>query len=705
MLQLKRRNANIELWGACEALCAYNRKKKKLFVRKETCMDRQTAEKKLDEIRKQLNQYGYEYYVLDQPSVPDAEYDRLLKELLELEEAFPELVTSDSPSQRVGGQVLDMFHKVTHDIPMLSLANAFNEADLRDFDRKVRQVVGDQFSYVCELKIDGLAISLKYEDGVFIQGATRGDGTVGEDITANLKTIRSIPLRLKEPISIEVRGEAYMPKRSFIKLNEQKEENGEEPFANPRNAAAGSLRQLDPKIAASRNLDIFLYAIGNTGGIDVRSHSAALNWLDGLGFKTNKERKSCKSMDEVLDYIAAWVEKRPNLPYEIDGIVIKVDSFTQQERLGATAKSPRWAIAYKFPAEEVVTKLLAIELNVGRTGVITPTAILSPVKVAGTTVQRATLHNEDLIKEKDIKIGDYVVIKKAGDIIPEVVNVVVDRRTGEEKEFSMPSHCPECNSELVRLEGEVAVRCINPKCPAQIREGLIHFVSRNAMNIDGLGEKVISQLFAEKLIEDVADLYKLTSEQLLGLERMGEKSVTNLLTAIENSKENSLEKLLFGLGIRHVGAKAAKTLAIQFETMDKLAEATREELTAINEIGEKMADSIFTFFEQEEVRELIQELKDMGLNMNYTGAMPAASSDTNSYFFGKTIVLTGKLEQLTRNEAKEKIEALGGNVSGSVSKKTDLVIAGEDAGSKLKKALELGIDVWNEERLIEELMK
>lgn len=668
-------------------------------------MDRQTAEKRVDKLRRLLNQYSREYYVLDQPSVPDSEYDRLLKELIEIEEIYPEMITPDSPSQRVGGQVLEMFRKVTHEIPMLSLANAFNEADLRDFDRKVRQAVGEEYSYVCELKIDGLAVSLKYENGIFVQGSTRGDGQTGEDITANLRTIRSIPLRLPEPLSIEVRGEAYMPKESFVKLNTQKEENGEEPFANPRNAAAGSLRQLDPKIAASRQLDIFLYAIASTGGVEINAHSEGLDWLDSLGFKTNKERRKCANIDEVLDFISGWVEKRPNLPYEIDGIVIKVDSYAQQETLGTTVKSPRWAIAYKFPAEEVVTTLLDIELNVGRTGVVTPTAILSPVKVAGTTVGRATLHNEDLIREKDIRIGDKVVIKKAGDIIPEVVKVVLDQRTGEEQEFHMPAHCPECESELVRLEDEVALRCINPKCPAQIREGLIHFVSRNAMNIDGLGEKVISQLFAEKLIEDVADLYKLTSEQLLGLDRMGEKSVTNLLQAIETSKGNSLERLLFGLGIRHVGAKAAKTLAIQFETMDRLAEASLEELTAINEIGEKMADSIVTFFEQQEVRELIQELKDLGLNMEYRGTKPVSSEEAGSVFFGKTIVLTGKLDHLTRTEAKEKIEALGGNVAGSVSKKTDLVIAGEEAGSKLKKAEELGITVWNEEKLIEELSK
>ncbi|HWJ76791.1 MAG TPA: NAD-dependent DNA ligase LigA [Niallia sp.] len=666
-------------------------------------MELNLAEKRVKELHQLLNKYGYEYYVLDKPSIPDAEYDALINELIHLEEQFPSLKTNDSPSQRVGGDVLDMFSKVEHLKPMLSLGNAFNEADLRDFDRKVRGAIGDDFSYVCELKIDGLAVSLRYEDGLFEQGATRGDGTIGEDITANLKTIRSIPLRLNQPVSIEVRGEAFMPKKSFEALNKKKDENGEEPFANPRNAAAGSLRQLDPRIAASRNLDVFLYAIGDVGQTGVLSHSEGLDLLDTLGFKTNKERRKCATIEDVLEYIEGWQEKRPHLPYEIDGIVIKVDGLAQQEQLGTTAKSPRWAIAYKFPAEEVVTKLIQIELNVGRTGVVTPTALLEPVKVAGTTVKRATLHNEDLIREKDIKIGDSVVVKKAGDIIPEVVNVLVDRRTGEEVEFSMPTHCPECESELVRLEGEVALRCINPKCPAQIREGLIHFVSRNAMNIDGLGERVVSQLFAEKLIEDVADLYTLTFEQLIQLERMGEKSVNNLLEAIQVSKKNSLEKLLFGLGIRHVGAKAAKTIAMEFKHMDELSKATKEGLTAINEIGEKMADSIVTFFEQEEVLELIDELKELGVNMVYTGPMPTSTEESNSVFAGKTIVLTGKLEQLSRNEAKEQIELLGGKITGSVSKKTDLVIAGEDAGSKLTKAEQLGIEVWDEERLLEEL--
>ncbi|MBW8349408.1 NAD-dependent DNA ligase LigA [Bacillus sp. IITD106] len=662
-----------------------------------------SVEKQLKELYNLLNQYNYEYHVLDNPSVPDAEYDRLMRELVKLEEEHPELISPDSPTQRVGGEALSAFEKVRHETQMLSLANAFSEDDLRDFDRRIRQAIGDSFSYVCELKIDGLAVSLRYVDGLFVQGATRGDGTIGEDITTNLKTIRSIPIRLREPLSLEVRGEAFMPKKSFLALNKTREENGEVLFANPRNAAAGSLRQLDPRIAASRNLDIFLYGMGDYDTTGVTSHSAGLDLLEKLGLKVNKERRKCDSIEEVIDYINKWTENRLNLDYEIDGIVIKVDSIDQQEQLGTTARTPRWAIAYKFPAEEVVTKLIDIELSVGRTGVITPTAILEPVRVAGTTVQRASLHNEDLIREKDIMLHDYVVVKKAGDIIPEVVNVLTERRSGEEILFHMPTHCPECDSELVRLEGEVALRCINPTCPAQRREGLIHFVSRNAMNIEGLGEKVIGQLFSLQLVKDPADIYFLTKDQLLNMERMGEKSATNLINAIQASKANSLEKLLFGLGIRHVGEKAAKTLAEHFETIDKLASASREELLNVEEVGEKMADAIATFFENEEFEQLISKLKDAGVNMEYHGPKRSETANIDSYFNGKTVVLTGKLEKMTRNEVKEKIESLGGKVSGSVSKKTDLVIAGEEAGSKLTKAEELGIEVWDEERLMEEL--
>lgn len=659
--------------------------------------------KRYEELINILDQYSYDYYVIDNPTVEDAEYDQKMQELLKIEEAHPEWVTPESPSKRVGGEVLEGFKKVAHDTPMLSLANAFNQEDLADFDRRIRDKVGDDIAYMCELKIDGLAVSLQYENGKYKQGATRGDGTIGEDITANLRTIRSIPMKLQKDYSIEVRGEAFMPKRSFQKLNEIREEEGQMLFANPRNAAAGSLRQLDTKIAASRNLDIFLYAVADFGEMGVETHSAGLDMLETLGLKVNKERRLCNSLEEVYAYIEEWTEKRAGLAYDIDGIVLKLNNLEQQRQMGNTVKSPRWSIAYKFPAEEVPTKLLDIELNVGRTGVITPTAVLEPVRVAGTTVSRASLHNEDLITEKDIRIGDTVLIKKAGDIIPEVIKSITEKRSGSEEPFHMPKNCPACDSELVRLEEEVALRCINPKCPAQIKGGLIHFVSRNAMNIDGLGEKVIIQLFSQHLIKDVADLFFLSKEKLLELERMGEKSVTNLLASIQASKQNSLEKLLFGLGIRHVGAKAAKSLAIHFDTMDNLKVADKETLTSINDIGEKMADSIVTYFANEEVHDLLEELKRAGVNMTYTGPKLEDMSEEELVFTGKTVVLTGKLEKLTRNDAKALIESLGGNVSGSVSKKTDVVVAGSDAGSKLAKAEELAIPIWSEEDLIEYL--
>ncbi|EFI69916.1 NAD-dependent DNA ligase LigA [Lysinibacillus sp. HST-98] len=660
-------------------------------------------EQRIAELNKLLHEYGYAYYVLDKPVVADSVYDQLLQELIALEEANPSLIYPDSPTQRVGGAVVEGFKKVTHDYPMLSLSNAFNEADLREFDRKVRQAIGDQFSYVCELKIDGLAISLKYENGMFVQGATRGDGVVGEDITANLKTIRAIPLRLKEPITIEVRGEAYMPKKSFENLNAQRADNGEELFANPRNAAAGSLRQLDPKIAASRQLSTFIYAIGGDGevyGID--GHAEMLDYLEGLGFPSNKERQRCSTIEEVMAFIEHWTENRPKLAYEIDGIVIKVDRYAQQDELGYTAKSPRWAIAYKFPAEEVVTTLLDIDLTVGRTGVVTPTAILTPVQVAGTTVQRASLHNEDLIRDKDIRLGDTVIIRKAGDIIPQVVGVLIEQRPEDSVPFVMPKNCPVCDSELIRIEGEVALRCVNPACFAQIAESIKYFVSRNAMNIDGLGDKVVEQLLRADLIHDVSDLYHLTVEQLVELERMGEKSATNLVNAIQASKENSMERLLIGLGIRHVGEKAAKIVSEEFGSMEAVMAATEEQLVAIYEIGDKMASSLVEYFSNEDARAVIERLADAGVNMTYKGKkVEVAIGD--SPFAGKTIVLTGKLEQLTRNEAKAKIEELGGTVTGSVSKKTDLVIAGADAGSKLTKAEQLGIEVWTEDNLIEQL--
>jgi DNA ligase (NAD+) len=660
-------------------------------------MDRLKAETRIRELREQIERHNRLYFVEDRPEISDQEYDMLMRELQDLENLFPDMVTPDSPTQRVGGEPLPFFEKVEHKTPMLSLSNAFNDADLRDFDRRVRQTVGNQtVRYVCELKIDGLAVSLHYENGVFVKGATRGDGQTGEDITQNLKTIRSIPLRLSRPLTLEVRGEAYMPKRAFEQLNKERAERGEALFANPRNSAAGSLRQLDPKIAASRQLDTFIYGIGELQGETVESHSEGLNLLKSLGFKVNPEWRVFDSIDDVIDFVNGWAQKRPELPYEIDGMVIKVDSYAQQQELGFTAKSPRWAIAYKFPAEEAVTILEGIEVSVGRTGAVTPTALLKPVSLAGTTVKRASLHNEDIIREKGLLIGDHVVVKKAGDIIPEIVAVLPERRTGSEVPFQMPTHCPECGSELVRLEEEVALRCINPMCPAQIREGIIHFVSRQAMNIEGLGEKLVAQLFHAGIIHSVADLYYLHQQRdvLVNMERMGEKSVDNLLAAIEASKDNSVERLLFGLGIRLVGAKAARVLAEHFGHMDGIMQASEEELTQIDEIGPKMAASIVNYFKQPQAQAVIERLKAAGVNMSFKGVR--AESGENLPFAGKTVVLTGTLSSMTRQEAEETIARLGGKVTGSVSKKTDLVIAGEKAGSKLEKAEKLGITVMDE---------
>ncbi|HZG82472.1 MAG TPA: NAD-dependent DNA ligase LigA [Brevibacillus sp.] len=660
-------------------------------------MDRLTAEKRIEELTKLIERHNRLYHEEDRPEISDQEYDQLVRELIALEENFPELAQPDSPTKRVGGAPLPFFEKVVHKTPMLSLGNALSEEDLRDFDRRVRQAVGNQeVRYVCELKIDGLAVSLHYENGLFVKGATRGDGTTGEDITQNLRTIRSIPLRLSRPLSLEARGEAYMPKPAFEKLNKEREERGEPLFANPRNSAAGSLRQLDPKIAASRQLDTFIYSIGDLQGESVESHSEGLDLLESLGFKVNPERRTYSDIDEVITFINSWTQKRPSLPYEIDGMVIKVDSYAQQEELGFTAKSPRWAIAYKFPAEEAVTILEGIEVSVGRTGTVTPTALLKPVSLAGTTVKRASLHNEDIIREKGLLIGDHVVVKKAGDIIPEIVAVLPERRTGDETPFAMPTHCPECGSELVRLEDEVALRCINPMCPALIREGIIHFVSRTAMNIDGLGEKVVAQLYNDGIIHSVADLYYLHQQRdvLLGMERMGEKSVDNLLAAIEVSKENSLERLLFGLGIRLVGAKAAKVLAEHFGHMDAIAQAQEEEFTLIDEIGPKMAASLYQYFRLPQAEAVIERLKAAGVNMAYKGVR--VEGGENLPFSGKTIVVTGTLSAMSRQEAEETIARLGGKVTGSVSKKTDLVIAGEKAGSKLEKAEKLGVAVMDE---------
>ncbi|HDY9457529.1 TPA: NAD-dependent DNA ligase LigA [Staphylococcus argenteus] len=654
---------------------------------------------RVNELHDLLNQYSYEYYVQDNPSVPDSEYDKLLHELIQIEEEHPEYKTVDSPTVRVGGEAQASFNKVNHDTPMLSLGNAFNEEDLRKFDQRIREQIGS-VEYMCELKIDGLAVSLKYVDGYFVQGLTRGDGTTGEDITENLKTIHAIPLKMKEPLNVEVRGEAYMPRRSFLHLNEEKEKNGEQLFANPRNAAAGSLRQLDSKLTAKRKLSVFIYSVNDFTDFDASSQSDALDELDKLGFKTNKNRERVSDIDGVLEYIEKWTSQRESLPYDIDGIVIKVNDLDQQDEMGFTQKSPRWAIAYKFPAEEVVTKLLDIELSIGRTGVVTPTAILEPVKVAGTTVSRASLHNEDLIHDRDIRIGDSVVVKKAGDIIPEVVRSIPDRRPDDAVTYHMPTHCPSCGHELVRIEGEVALRCINPKCQAQLVEGLIHFVSRQAMNIDGLGTKIIQQLYQNELIKDVADIFYLTEEDLLPLERMGQKKVDNLLAAIQQAKSNSLEHLLFGLGIRHLGVKASQVLAEKYETMDRLLTVTEEELVEIHDIGDKLAQSVVTYLENEDIRALIQKLKDKHVNMDYKG-IKTSDIEGHPEFSGKTIVLTGKLHQMTRTEASKWLTAQGAKVTSSVTKNTDVVIAGEDAGSKLTKAQNLGIEIWTEQQFVD----
>ncbi|EME8128330.1 NAD-dependent DNA ligase LigA [Enterococcus faecium] len=663
------------------------------------------AAKRAEELRTRLNQWSREYYVEDKPTVEDYVYDKEYAELVAIEEQYPDLITSDSPTQRVGGKVLEGFEKVTHDIPLYSLNDVFSKEELIAFDQRVQKAVGRVVDYCCELKIDGLSVSLRYEDGNFVRGATRGDGTVGENITENLKTVRSVPIKLKEPMNIEVRGECFMPKRSFVQLNQDREAEGKDIFANPRNAAAGSLRQLDSKITAKRNLDTFLYTVADFGPMQAKTQYDALEELEKIGFHTNREKRLCHSIDEVWSYIEEYHDKRMDLPYEIDGIVIKVNEFSLQDQLGFTVKAPRWAAAYKFPPEEVETLIENIEWTVGRTGVVTPTAIMTPVRVAGTTVSRASLHNGDYIKLKDIRLKDTVLIYKAGDIIPEVSQVVLDKRPKDSEEYQLPTHCPVCGSELVHLDEEVALRCINPKCPAQMKEGLNHFVSRNAMNIDGLGPRVLEQMYDKKLVADVADLYKLTEEELLTLDKIKEKSANNILTAIDNSKDNSVERLIFGLGIRHVGAKAAKILAEHFGDLETLSKSDYESIIALDTIGDIIADSVVTYFSNEEVHELMNELKQAGVNFEYKGLRNAQLQEVESPFKEKTVVLTGKLTRFTREEAKETIENLGGKVTGSVSKKTDIVVAGEDAGSKLTKAQELGIEVWTEDQMADALAK
>ncbi|MDT2770808.1 NAD-dependent DNA ligase LigA [Enterococcus pseudoavium] len=660
----------------------------------------QAAEQRSAELRRELNQYAYEYYVQDQPTVEDFVYDKKYQELVEIETEYPDLITPESPTQRVGGKVLAGFEKVVHEIPLYSLNDVFSKEELIAFDERVKKAVGHAVSYCVELKIDGLSISLKYENGVFVQGATRGDGTVGENITENLKTVKSIPLRLKEPLTIEVRGECYMPKASFIKLNQQREEDGKEVFANPRNAAAGSLRQLDTRIVAKRNLSTFLYTLADFGPLESTTQDHALNEMARLGFRTNPEHRVCATIDEVWEYIEAFHEKRDELAYEIDGIVVKVNQFAIQDELGFTVKAPRWATAYKFPPEEAQTTLLDIDWTIGRTGVLTPTAIMEPVRLAGTTVARASLHNSDYIEKKDIRLKDTILVYKAGDIIPEVAQVILEKREKDSAPYPIPTHCPICNSELVHLDEEVALRCINPKCPAQIKEGLSHFVSRNAMNIEGLGPRVLAQMFDKGLVSDVADLYGLEKEQLLTLDKIKDKSAENILRAIDASRENSVERLVFGLGIRHVGAKAAGILAEHFGSLGAISKATKEEIVSLNTIGETIADSVVTYFENEEVHELMQELSDRGVNLEYKGIRASQLAEVESPFKGKTVVLTGKLIDYTREDAKAKIQNLGGKVTGSVSKKTDIVVAGEEAGSKLTKAQNLGIEIWDEQQMI-----
>lgn len=658
---------------------------------------------RLQELRHMIKQHDYQYHVLDAPTITDLEYDRLMQELLQIEAENPDWITPDSPSQRMTGQLLEGFSKVTHRAPMLSLANAFGPEDLLEFDRRVKSLLpsslSDELEYVAELKIDGLAVALTYEEGRLVRGATRGDGVVGEDITANLRTIKSIPVVLPRPLTMEVRGEAYLPKREFERINRERAEAGETLFANPRNAASGSLRQLDPKIVSRRNLALFTYALGFIDQLELTTHEEGLQLLQDLGFKVNLERRVFRTIEEVIAFVEGWTpERRAALAYDIDGIVIKVNQLATYPRLGTTAKSPRWAIAYKFQAEQGETILRDIIVSVGRTGAVTPTAILDPVQLAGTTVSRATLHNEDIMRQLDVMLGDHVIVQKAGDIIPEIVRVVKEKRSGTEVAFSMPTHCPECGSELVRYEGEVALRCINPGCPAHNREGIIHFVSRNAMNIDGLGEQLVTTLFDHELIRDPGDLYRLTMEDLLPLERMGQKLASNLLSSIERSKSNSLERVLFGLGIRFIGEKAARQLADHFETMDRLMESSVEELMSIEEIGPKMAQAVVEYMKQDSARQVIEKLRRAGVNFTYH--RPVTTVSENSPFAGKTFVLTGTLESLDRKEAARLIEERGGKIVGSVSKKTDYLLAGDKAGSKLDKAQELGVTVLDERAFI-----
>ena len=644
--------------------------------------------KRMNELVALLNRYATEYYTSDNPSVSDSEYDRLYRELVELETAYPDQVLADSPTHRVGGKVLDGFEKYSHQYPLYSLQDAFSREELEAFDARVRKEVSHP-TYICELKIDGLSISLTYEKGILLAGATRGDGSVGENITENLKRVKDIPLTLPEELDITVRGECYMPRASFDQVNQARQENGEPEFANPRNAAAGTLRQLDTAVVAKRNLATFLYQEASPSTRD--SQEKVLTHLEQLGFVVNPKRILAENIDEIWNFIQEVGQERDKLPYDIDGVVIKVNDLAGQEELGFTVKAPKWAVAYKFPAEEKEAQLLSVDWTVGRTGVVTPTANLTPVQLAGTTVSRATLHNVDYIAEKDIRKDDTVIVYKAGDIIPAVLRVVESKRVSEEK-LDIPTNCPSCDSGLLHFEDEVALRCINPRCPAQIMEGLIHFASRDAMNITGLGPSVVEKLFSANLVKDVADIYRLKEEDFLLLEGVKEKSASKLYQAIQASKENSAEKLLFGLGIRHVGSKASQLLLQHFHSIENLAQADPEEVASIESLGGVIAKSLQTYFATEGSEILLRELKEAGVNLDYKGQTVVADATLS----GLTVVLTGKLERLKRSEAKSKLESLGAKVTGSVSKKTDLVVAGADAGSKLQKAQELGIEVRDE---------
>ena len=644
--------------------------------------------KRMNELVALLNRYATEYYTSDNPSVSDSEYDRLYRELVELETAYPDQVLADSPTHRVGGKVLDGFEKYSHQYPLYSLQDAFSREELEAFDARVRKEVAHP-TYICELKIDGLSISLTYEKGILVAGATRGDGSIGENITENLKRVKDIPLTLPEELDITVRGECYMPRASFDKVNQARQENGEPEFANPRNAAAGTLRQLDTAVVAKRNLATFLYQEASPSTRD--SQEKVLKHLEQLGFVVNPKRILAENIDEIWNFIQEAGQERENLPYDIDGVVIKVNDLAGQEQLGFTVKAPKWAVAYKFPAEEKEAQLLSVDWTVGRTGVVTPTANLTPIQLAGTTVSRATLHNVDYIAEKDIRKDDTVIVYKAGDIIPAVLRVVESKRISEEK-LDIPTNCPSCDSDLLHFEDEVALRCINPRCPAQIMEGLIHFASRDAMNITGLGPSIVEKLFSTNLVKDVADIYRLQEEDFLLLEGVKEKSAAKLYQAIQASKENSAEKLLFGLGIRHVGSKASQLLLQHFHSIENLAQADPEEVASIESLGGVIAKSLQTYFATEGSEILLRELKEAGVNLDYKGQTVVADAALS----GLTVVLTGKLERLKRSEAKSKLESLGAKVTGSVSKKTDLVVAGADAGSKLQKAQELGIEVRDE---------